>query len=131
MTIEPLLRPRRRRSKFVTVVAWLAILSGASLTLSSASTIFFERPTVGSVAALVGGVSAMIAGAGLNQREEWARRGFIFVLVYGILAPLVEALGGHMRITAAVGFLMALVINGWLIDKLTSPGIRAEFDDQD
>lgn len=128
MTIQPLLHPNPPQSRFVTVVGWLGILSGAAITFNAATTILLVHASLGLVAALVGGVLATIAGAGLNQREEWARQGFIFVQAYGILGALIEVARGPLRIGTVVGLVAGLAINGWIIARLRSPGVRAEFE---
>ncbi len=129
--MQSLLQPPPPKSKFVTVVAWLGILSGASVTFSAVAGMAFERPSPGLVAALVGGVSAMVAGVGLNQREEWARQGFMFVLVYGMVGALVDFAVGPLRIGRLLGLLVALALNLWIIAKLRSPAVRAEFEESE
>jgi hypothetical protein len=127
MAIQPLLHPSPLQSRFVTVVSWLGILSGAGITFAAVTTIALDHAGIGLLAALAGGVMAMIAGAGLNQREEWARQGFIFVQAYGILAALIDVVRGP-TIGALLGLAVGLAINGWIIAKLRSPEVRAEFD---
>lgn len=131
MTIQPLLHPNPPQSRFVTVVSWLGIVSGAVVTFSAASSMLFLHASVGVGAALVGGVLAMVAGAGLNQREEWARQGFIFVQAYGILGAVIDVARGPLRIGALAGLAVGLAINGWIIARLRSPAVRAEFEDSE
>ena len=75
----------RRRSAFVSVVAWLAIVSGMMTTLYSAlGTIAGARPML--LGSLVGGLAAIVTGVGLRRRREWARRAFLVVLAYASLS---------------------------------------------
>jgi len=129
--MQSLLHPTPPKSKFVTVVAWLGILSGASVTFNAILGMAFERPSLGLFAALLGGLSAMVAGAGLNQREEWARKGFMFVQAYAIVGALVDFVGRPMRIEGLLALLAALGINAWILAKLRSAAVRAEFEDSE
>ncbi len=131
MTIQPLLHPSPPRSRFVTVISWLYILSGASIVFSTGTAIVLGGPTFRLVAALVGGVLAGIAGAGLNQREEWARQGFVFVQGYAIVGALVDVARGPLRFGALLSLALGLALSAWIIGKLRSPAVRAEFDDSD
>ncbi len=128
MTIQPFLHPDPPKSRSVTVISWLAISSGAYITFSATTAMLMLRPSLGLLAALVGGVLAMIGGAGLNQREEWARRGFIFVQAYGILGALIDTAGRPIRVGAVAGLVVGLAINGWIVSKLHSSAVRAEFE---
>lgn len=132
MTIESLLHRSAPRSRFVTVVAWLGIVSGASVTFSAVTGIALgNHVTLRLLAALAGGILAMIAGAGLNQREEWARQGFMFVQAYGMVGTLINFVTGPMHIGALVALVIVLAINGWILAKLRSPEVRAEFEDSE
>ncbi len=131
MTIQPLLRPTPPRSRFVTVLSWLTIGSGASLVFSSGSALLMDRASFSTVAALVGGLAGGIAGAGLNQREEWARRGFIYVQAYGIAAALFDIATHPVRAAGVVALVAVFALNGWIIAKLRSPRVRAEFEESD
>ena len=142
MTIESVLHRSAPKSRFVTVVAWLGIFSGASTVVAAAWSLIME-PRIAAVAALPAGLLAAIAGIGLNDRREWARQAFILVQAYGILYLLVDAaiaLSKHRLVPPTdvtqqvpvaftlVFFCLFVAFNSWIIAKLCSRRIRAEFE---
>ncbi len=164
------------RSTFVTVVAWLFIvLSGCATPISVLQnimvlTIFKQHPIPSDNSALdhmpaatrfmfthmdlffqaflVLCIYTLVCSIGLLKRRNWARLGFVALLVVGILyqvagfafqsffmaefpdrqAPeefrtfvlLMQIFGAGMAIALVLVF-------GWMIRKLISPSIRAEF----
>ncbi len=131
MTIQSILHPGPPRSWFVTVIAWLGLISGVGATFSGITAIALDRVTLRAVATLAGGALAMVAGAGLNQREEWARQGFIFVQAYGMAGALLAFASGPIGAGSVIILAVGLAINGWIIAKLCSARVRAEFEDDE
>jgi len=131
MTIQPLLLPRPPKSRAVTVIAWLAILSGAYVTFVAVTAMFLGHPTLRLAATLAGSLLTMIAGAGLNQREEWARQGFVLVQALSLLNLLVDVAATRASFGSILGLIFGLAINGWIIVKLRSPAVRAEFEESE
>ena len=130
MTIQPLLHPDPPKSRSVTVIAWLTIVSGAYVTFSAGSALVMGRPSIGLVLTLAAAVFAMIAGAALSQREEWARQGFILVQAMSILAAVVRVVASGVSLGALVGLMINLAINGWIFITLRSPAVQVEFEDE-
>ncbi|MGD0992296.1 MAG: hypothetical protein ABR998_07475 [Gemmatimonadales bacterium] len=131
MSIQPLLQPSPPRSKAVTAIAWLTILSGAYITFSAGSALVMGRASVGLVVSLAAALFTMIAGAALNQREEWARQGFIFVQALSILGAVIRVVASGVSVGAVFGLVITLAINGWIVTTLRSPAVRAEFEDDE
>ena len=131
MTIQPLLQPSPPKSRAVTVIAWLTILSGAYVTFSAGSSVVMGPVRLGLVVTLAAAVFAMIAGAALNQREEWARQGFIFVQALSILGAVVRVVASHATVGSVLALAISVALNGWIVATLRSPAVRAEFEDDD
>jgi hypothetical protein len=103
------------------------------------------------LAVLVICVYALACSIGLLKRKDWARRGFLGLLAIGIVSgvaalvfqsvflseianrpaasgqPHLRVLFFLMKVLAAVMVLALVVVFGWMIRKLTSPPIKAEF----
>ena len=88
MTAAPTRAPR---SGFVSVVAWLGILSGAFGTIGSASLLLWH-PGLRILVALLSSLAMLITSLGLRRRREWARQGFIVVMCYSAVLGIVGAL---------------------------------------
>jgi len=131
VTIQPLLQPNPPKSRAVTIIAWLTILSGAYITFSAGTALVMGRPSIGLVLTLAAALFAMIAGAGLNQREEWARQGFIFVQALSILGAVIRVVASSVSLGAVLALMINLAINGWIITTLRSPAVRTEFEDEE
>jgi hypothetical protein len=84
-------QPGVRRSRFVSIVAWLGILSGA---LGTFGAIWFvvDQPGVRAVVFLLSCAGALVSALGLRARKEWARQGFILVLAYVAVMGVIGAL---------------------------------------
>ena len=107
-----------------------------------------------SLASAVGSTVLGVVGWGLHVRREWARVGFIVLLVFGCLLPFASALFVDLtmdwmaeQVQADIGqvdpffnqFHIAMqvmnygfgafiaAVHGWLAWKLCTPAIRAEF----
>ena len=140
MTIPSVVRYQPPKSRFVTVVGWLGIFSGASTVVASVWSLILA-PGVAALAVLPAGLMGAWAGIGLKERREWARRGFIVVQAYGVLNWLAHiaralraqsAIGGAVGRTAIaatlVGAALFLAINAFITVKLCSRSVRAEFE---
>lgn len=138
--------PKVRRSRFVTVIAWVGIVSGV---LGSVAGCVFvlAAPSASSVLILASSVASLATSLGLRERREWARKGLIAVLAYTTAMSLIGALGARlpdtltgqlppeeleglnatMRATMLVSALVMGAINGLIIAKLCTRRVRAEF----
>ena len=134
------------RSIFVTVTAWVFIVLGA---LASASSLVQQ--------AFVVSLATLASAIGLLLRLDWARRVFIGLLAFAIVANLlglwlqhemvrsvvadtlsqaplppqaVGVFGGFVtaaRVMAVVVTLGACALLAWIIRRLMSPAVRQEF----
>lgn len=125
-----------RQSVFVTVIAWLGIISGILATLGGLM-MLAVTPGMRPVVTLAGGVMALAAAIGLRRRRNWARLGFIAVLALSVVNGLINAfrVSGVPDINAAevrnyyLAWVLGFgVINGLIIAKLCTARVRAEFD---
>lgn len=169
------------RSIFVTVTAWvfiaLAAMACVSALLQNATlAAWMGRPVVGDVQALplltgllmgylpwvvgtglVMSLATLAAAIGLLLRLDWARRVFIGLLAFAIIANLLglwlqhevvqsvvqstisraplppgaaDVFGGFVTATRAMAVavtLAACALLGWIIRRLMSPAVRQEF----
>jgi hypothetical protein len=142
--------PHVTRSSFVSLMAWLGIISGA---LTAVGTCFavVTHPTLPMLVGFLSGVATLATSLGLRQRKEWARIGFIGVIAYstlmgfvgaarirmpelsqfgatgGIGQEQVDALMPTLRATALVGAIVVALFNVLIILKLSSRTVREEF----
>ena len=151
--MDPVAAPPSR-SGLVSFIAWMGIIGGGLGLLASLAVL--ARPTLAGVAFLLGAASSLVTSLGLRARREWARSGFIYVLVYTTLMGFVAALRFHMPQLASfsqsagtappltqeqldsmasqmrpilLGAAIAgAVINGLLLAYFSSRKIRREFD---
>lgn len=182
---------RRPGASFVTILAWISIVAaalGVMYSLVQVLTGLFApqfqmqmlNPTGAELpplpplvqwyyanTALIGAGSLLVSAAllavsrGLLQRREWARRGFIALLVLGTLwqlawvwalpqfmeatmamqmgafaggeeavamAEFSDAMANMMTIAVAVLVAMFVVLHAWIVWKLCTASVRAEFE---
>jgi hypothetical protein len=148
--------PQLPRSRFVTVVAWFGMVSGACSALACLGLLLFH-PTLSTLVGLVSGAATFVCAAGVRRRREWARRGFIALLGYSavmsvigalrVRAPLLadfaalgaaplpgvtqtelDAVGSLIRTATIAIALVIVVVNGLVILKFCSRLVRREFD---
>jgi FtsH-binding integral membrane protein len=148
-------QPTVRRSRFVSIVAWLGIISGAFGTLGSIS-FAVAQPGIRSAIFLLSTVALFVTALGLRARREWARQGFILVLAYtavmgiigarttrpprlsdypsypGVTAPKLtqeqlDAMWSSMRTSMLVMAVMGAALDGLVILAFSSKKIRREF----
>jgi len=86
---EPALR-RPHRSAFVSLIAWLGILSGGSGVLAF-GIFMVVQPSFQFVLGLLGAIAGLATAIGMWKRREWARQGFIVVLAYSSVMGLISA----------------------------------------
>jgi hypothetical protein len=147
----------KRRSAFISIMAWLGILSGGFGVLAFVVFLVVQPAFTSAVGFLSSG-AALVTALGLRARREWARQGFIAFLAYSSLMAIVGALRWHVpqltdfkvppgtaapAITqaqldalaaSARGPLLVMagigtVINLLIILKLRSRRVREEFDE--
>jgi hypothetical protein len=103
--------PRPPRSTFVSVIAWMGIVSGALGTLGSCLAVLFG-PTLHAVIGLLSSAAMLVASLGLRKRREWARIGFMAVLAYSAVVSIVGAVTARAPRLADFGMLVgALPVN--------------------
>ena len=117
---EPAAR-RPRRSTFVSVIAWLGIVSGGSGVLVFAIVLVVE-PGFQTALGLLGSIAGLATSIGLWKRLEWARQGFMAVLAYSSLVSLVSAVRFRVPQLASVdpGAAAATGISQAQVDALAS-----------
>jgi hypothetical protein len=138
------------RSRFVSIIAWLGIVSGCFATLSGVL-IVRESPHLSSFGILAGGIMAVVAGLGLRRRRNWARLSFIAVQALAIVQSfarlvsqpaIIERQLSSSGVSAAdakaaaatlptmflVMTLAFSLINALIIAKLCSRRVREEFE---
>ena len=142
------------RSAFVSVIAWLGILSGGSGVLACGIFIAIQ-PSFQFVVGLLSALAGLATAIGMWNRREWARQGFILVLAYssvmGLIATVrfrapqlstmvpaggqppaitqaqVDALTSTMRVGLLIVTGVVTLINVLIILKLRTQRIREEF----
>jgi energy-converting hydrogenase Eha subunit C len=142
------------------VVAWLALVSGCFAVLGGAATVLV-RPSLQSAAMLAGGVAAIVTAWGLRKRLEWARQGIMAVCVYAAASGFVSAamvrqnmerqlssrlgqgtagqipkeqldeIADRVKPIAMASAVVFAIIDGLILLKMRSPGVREEFDAAD
>ena len=142
----------RPRSRFVSFIAVLGILSGGSGVLAFGKFVLLH-PTLRNIAGLVGALAALVTAVGLWNRRDWARQGFIWVMACSTIMGSVRVLrhlpgvflaagGAKPQLSqdqldlgtitvwiitfAAVG--TGILINLLIIVGLRSEKVRREFD---
>ena len=155
--MNPVGATRRKASTLVTVVAWLALLSGCFAVFTGAVGVFVRQSLYPAVT-LLGGIAAIVPAWGLRWRREWARRGIIAVCAYAALTGLVgaatlrqtmerqlaarlgrgqaaqipreqlDAIAGRMQSFVTVSAIVFAMLDGLIILKMTSKSVREEFD---
>ena len=147
---------RANRSRFVSVVAWLGILSGACGVFGCLM-ITFVAPSLRAFVGLLSAGGTLIAALGLRARREWGRQGSMVLLSYSAAMGLYAAIraprlttaqlttlhvANGQAITAAqlhaaapalhaagiASALVAAVIIAVVVVKLSSEHVRQEFD---
>ena len=114
--------PRRPlRSTFVSVIAWLGILSGGSGVLVF-GIFLVVQPGFQTCLGLLGAMAGLATSIGLWKRREWARKGFMAVLAYSSLVSLVSAVRFRVPQLASVdpGAAAATGISQAQVDALAS-----------
>ncbi len=148
--MTPAMPPHVKRSSFISVMAWLGIVSGALTALGTCFAVV-THPTFAMLIGFLSGVATLATSLGLRLRKEWARLGFIFVLAYSTLMGFVGAArirmpdlsqfgaaGGigqeqadaftpTLRATALAGAVVVALLNVLILLKLTSRPVREEF----
>ena len=79
----------RRKSTFVSILAWFSLISGTLGTLLGLVEV--AEPSFVSVSSLLGSIAALATGWGLLNRREWARKAFIALLGYATIIGFVDA----------------------------------------
>jgi len=154
--VSATLEPAVRKSGFVSFVAWFGIASGAAGTLGCLA-LLPALPSSRMVIGLLSSAALLSTSLGLRARREWARQGFILVLVYtalmgvvgalraraprlsdiaaagvapppGVTQEQLDALGPTIRTAALVAAVVGIVVNGLLILSFCSKRVRREFD---
>ena len=109
------------RSAFVSVIAWLGIISGASGALVFLALLVLN-PAMSSTVGFLSAVAGLVTSYGLWKRREWARQGFILVLAYSSVMGLWEALRFRVprisELEAAAG--QQLAVSQAQVDALAS-----------
>ncbi len=136
-----------RRSRVVTIIAWIGIVSGVLGTIASGM-VALSAPDLATILWLASAVAGLVTSIGLLVRREWARRGLIAVLGYTvamgflqvIIVPLPAQLAGQVpddvlqearagvRAAMLASALVFGAINGLIIAKLCTRRVREEFD---
>ena len=113
--------PNSPRSAFVSVIAWLGIISGASGALVFLALLVLN-PAMSSTVGFLSAVAGLVTSYGLWKRREWARQGFILVLAYSSVMGLWEALRFRVprisELEAAAG--QQLAVSQAQVDALAS-----------
>jgi len=113
--------PTSPRSAFVSVIAWLGIISGASGALVFLALLVLN-PAMSSTVGFLSAVAGLVTSYGLWKRREWARQGFILVLAYSSVMGLWEALRFRVprisELEAAAG--QQLAVSQAQVDALAS-----------
>jgi hypothetical protein len=144
---------------FVSVVAWLTLISGCVSLLGAVLTIP-AAPSIPAFGALLGGTAALATGVGLRRRRSWARRATMVVLAYAAVAGFVQAGrlpdqlgqqytttvtvrsggapptdmyfdGSRIRNAALLGAAVYALFSVLIILRFRSATIRAEFQEDD
>ena len=112
------------RSRFVSFIAVLGILSGGSGVLAFGRLVLLHS-ALRNVAGLVGAPAALATAVGLWKRRDWARQGFIWVLacstimgsvrVLRLLRPAASLAAGGARPHLSQGQLDLGTITVWII----------------
>jgi hypothetical protein len=78
------------RSTFISIIAWLGILSGAMGVIGSCAFLLVHASVAGFIG-LASGAVALATALGLRRRREWARQALVAFLGYSTLMGFVEA----------------------------------------
>ena len=128
----------RPRSGFVSVAAWLGIISAASCIVLAVIALPWQRALRYDIGLLCA-VAAATLSLGVRKRREWARQGFVAFLAFSTLMGIAGAArwraaqstnppADSMRMPLLVVAGLGLVINLIIILKLRSRRVREEFD---
>ena len=146
---------RGPRSTFVSVVAWMGIVSGAVGALVFCLVVIFA-PSFQNILGLLSSTAMLVASVGLWRRRDRARQAFMALLGYSAVMGIVGALrmrvptvsditatagalppgvspgdiadlGSMVRTAALAITLVIAAVNVLVILKLRSPRVRAEF----
>lgn len=113
---------RSARSRIVTALAWLGIVSGVLGCIGAVYMVFTPRHALRPLG-LLGSAALLVAAIGLRNRKNWARLAYIAAAVGGIANFAIRLIQYGWGSTG----LAVVVLNGLIIAKLCSRSVREEF----